>query len=351
MILKLPVSRMEELFSLISRERTLYLPVLNNEVPEFGRWAPDALLALDRLNTVKSPKDFFFPQTEDIVSFKTRGKEILIEETRDPAEAFAIFGVRSCDAESLKIIDRVFLGDPADTFYQSRRENCVLISSACFQPEETCFCGSFNIDPLSPLGDVSTWLLSDTLYWKSLTERGNVLTDKVKGLFENAASHDEELLASAQAKAKELFSKLPFHGLRPEKYHAEKLMEKFNSSQWGDLNPTCLCCGTCTFICPTCHCYDIQDFDTGSGIQRFRCWDSCMYSDFTLMAHGNPRPNQMQRFRQRYMHKLVYFPEKNEGLTACVGCGRCVAKCPISMNIVKVIKAFETPQNKVRGGN
>ena len=40
------------------------------------------------------------------------------------------------------------------------------------------------------------------------------------------------------------------------------------------------------------------------------------------------------------MHKLVYYPANNEGLYSCVGCGRCLVKCPISMNIVKVIKTL-----------
>ena len=66
--------------------------------------------------------------------------------------------------------------------------------------------------------------------------------------------------------------------------------------------------------------------------------DSCMYSDFTKMAHGNPRVSQKERFRQRFMHKLVYYPMNNDGLFSCVGCGRCLSKCPISMNIVKVMK-------------
>ena len=112
----------------------------------------------------------------------------------------------------------------------------------------------------------------------------------------------------------------------------------FIQAAWDALSATCLGCGTCTFVCPTCQCYDIKDFNTGSGVIRFRCWDSCMYSDFTKMAHGNNRLTQKERFRQRFMHKLVYFPENNDGVFSCVGCGRCLAKCPISMNIVKVMK-------------
>ena len=90
-----------------------------------------------------------------------------------------------------------------------------------------------------------------------------------------------------------------------------------------------------------CQCYDVKDFNTGHGVQRFRCWDSCMYSDFTMMAHGTNRPTQKERFRQRFMHKLVYFPSNNDGIYGCVGCGRCLAKCPISMNIVKVAKTLK----------
>ena len=117
-------------------------------------------------------------------------------------------------------------------------------------------------------------------------------------------------------------------------------MEKFNDPAWKELSQACLGCGTCTFVCPTCQCYDVRDFDSGNGIQRYRCWDSCMFSDFTLMAHGTNRPTQVERFRQRFMHKLVYFPSNNDGLYSCVGCGRCLSKCPQGLNIVKVIKAL-----------
>ena len=121
---------------------------------------------------------------------------------------------------------------------------------------------------------------------------------------------------------------------------AGKTKALFDRPEWKQLSESCLGCGTCTFVCPTCQCYDIKEFDSGKLVRRFRCWDSCMYSDFTKMSAGQPRPTQLERFRQRFMHKLVYFPDNNEGCFGCVGCGRCLAKCPIHMNIVKVIKTL-----------
>ena len=151
---------------------------------------------------------------------------------------------------------------------------------------------------------------------------------------------DDTAVEAQKAATKEILAKLPIQNLKTEAFGGGKTEQYFKSPEWAELSEACLGCGTCTFVCPTCQCYDIRDFDTGHGIDRFRCWDSCMYSDFTKMAHGNPRLSQKERFRQRFMHKLVYYPENNEGIFGCVGCGRCVEKCPISMNIVKVMRTL-----------
>ena len=146
-------------------------------------------------------------------------------------------------------------------------------------------------------------------------------------------------MAEEQAAIRAIIEKLPLSHLDLSRFKPENTMELFDSPIWEELYKPCLACGTCTFVCPTCQCYDIRDFDGGkAGIQHYRCWDSCMYSDFTMMAHGNMRTSQLQRFRQRFMHKLVYYPANNDGMYSCVGCGRCVSKCPSSLNIVKVIK-------------
>lgn len=343
---KLAISRLAELFSSISGNRELYLPVEVNGQVQFGKWSPESVVRLDKLNTVKSAKDLFFPQSENLVAFKTQGKKISILENRDETKPFAVLGVRACDAASFGILDKVFLAEPVDSYYKTRRDNGVVVSLACSEPEETCFCSAFGIDAVNPAGDVSAWIAGDTLYWNSLTEKGDALTETVKAVFETSGSADEEKLESHKAEVKAIMERLPLHDLSLKGLNGDALNEVFNSPKWEELSQACIGCGTCTFVCPTCQCYDIRDYDTGHGIQRFRCWDSCMYSEFTKMAAENPRTTQMQKFRQRFMHKLIYFPANNDGAYGCVGCGRCLAKCPVSMNIVKVIKALGGNENE-----
>ena len=340
-MLKIYKNKWPELFFKISCSRELYMPIEKDGQIWFGKWNEDAKVRFDELNTVKSPKDFFFPQSENIVAFKAKGKNISILEKRDESQPFVVFGIRACDAESLKILDRIFLAEPIDTFYKTRRENATIITLACSEPEETCFCSTFEIDPVNPGGDIATWIIDDVLYWQSLTKKGHTLTEDVKGLFEKADQQDEEKIYSHKKGVKVILSKLPLQDLSLEGFKNGNMLAIFNSPKWRELSQACIGCGTCTFICPTCHCYDIRDYDTGHEIQRFRCWDSCMYSDFTRMSHGNPRHSQIERFRQRFMHNLVYYPANNEGVFACVGCGRCILKCPVSMNIVKVARTWE----------
>ena len=192
---------------------------------------------------------------------------------------------------------------------------------------------------------MTIWMAGEILYWKAGSEKGEALTELVKELLTEAAD-GEEKVEKEQNRIHQMVEALPYMQLSLEGWGGDVLEEKFNSPLWEKLYRSCLACGTCTFVCPTCQCYDIKDYDTGHGIQRYRCWDSCMYSDFTMMAHGNNRTSQMQRFRQRFMHKLVYFPANNDGMFSCTGCGRCVEKCPQSLNIVKVIKAFAAQGGK-----
>ena len=334
---KLSLNKLNDLFAAVAQNQALYLPVDNKAgQAEFTAWEQGVEMS-KALNTTRSAKDFFFPQTENMMEFKVEGKTIEVIDTRSETEDFVVFGVRACDARSFTILDKVFLADPVDTFYANRRAHGTIVTLACTRPTETCFCSAFDIDPANPEGDVAAWMTESDLYLTALTEKGTALLDSISTLLEDS---DEAAVEAQKKTTGEIMARLPLQNLPLDSFKPEKMLEFFNAPEWKSLSESCLGCGTCTFVCPTCQCYDIKDFNTGHGVKRFRCWDSCMYSDFTKMAHGNSRLSQVERFRQRFMHKLVYFPANNNGEFGCVGCGRCLSKCPISMNIVKVMKTL-----------
>ena len=351
-MLSLPEEKINDLFECIGSKQTLYIPQMNTSGnADFKRWTKGAKLS-KALKTVRSAKDFFFPKTEHMVSLKMEGQTVTVEDPRKELEDFVVFGVRACDAASFKVVDDVYLNmTPVDTYYKNRRDHGTVVTLACTDPAQTCFCSAYGIDSTNPAGDVSAWLAGGKYYFKANTPKGEKFIAAVKSLL----SEDSDAAVSAQQKeTKEKIEKLPLAHLDLSKWRikSSKDMQKiFNSKVWDDLYQTCLGCGTCTYVCPTCMCFDVRDFDTGNGIKQFRCWDSCMYSDFTQMAAANPRLTQKERFRQRFMHKLVYYPMAHEDHFQCVGCGRCLESCPIHMNIAKVIKAYNEMPDSTDGGN
>ncbi|MBR2374971.1 MAG: 4Fe-4S dicluster domain-containing protein [Clostridia bacterium] len=336
---------LNQLYAKINETMGLFIPVKRAGEVNYAVWGEGKEVSLETLKTVKSPKNMFFPQTENMMKFKTDGKNIEVIDVReqwDERRPFVMFGVKACDYKAIEVLDKVFLGDPVDSYYKMRREATTIVTLACSRPEESCFCGVFGIDATAPQGDVTTWLDAEYLYWQANTEKGEALTEKVQDLLEAGGETEVE---AQQTATKTVMEKLPFANLDLSKFKPENLNELFDSKEWESMSEACLGCGTCTFVCPTCQCFDIRDFKTNEGVIRYRCWDSCMYSDFTLMAHGNSRTTQMQRFRQRFMHKLVYYPSQYDGTYSCVGCGRCVNKCPQNLNIVKVIKTLGGKDN------
>ena len=293
------------------------------------------LLPKKEVIAIKAEQEKLIKNLGGIKEMKKLPGALFVIDTRKENEDFVVFGVRACDVKSFEILDRVFLTDPVDSYYASRRAHGTIVSLACSRPSETCFCSTFDINAAEPAGDVTAWMTETDLYLRANTEKG----EKLLAALPSLADTDDSAAVEAQKKAiAEIMKKLPLADVTTEGFGGGKTKEFFDRDEWKELSEACIGCGTCTFVCPTCQCYDIKDFNTGNGVIRFRCWDSCMYSEFTRMAHGNNRLSQKERFRQRFMHKLVYYPENNEGMFSCVGCGRCVQSCPISMNIAKVMK-------------
>lgn len=330
---KIAKAKLPEILQALAAEAKLYVPAASDGVVNFAPWQDGLEVALGALNVFVPPKKFFYPQTETILKYEL-GEDLLLEDFACKAgETTVLFGVRPCDVASFAMMDKVYLGDPVDEAYRRRRENTTVVALGCGDPDETCFCQSFDLDPVkAPGADVLTVDTGDELVLIAQTSKGEDLLSKLNGLLIEASSGDENKVMDAQEKAKEGYvTSVNVQGIM------EKLDTMFEDGYWDSLYKRCIACGTCTFVCPTCHCFDMQEYATGNRGERIRCWDACMFPDFTQMAGGhNPRPSQKERVRQRFMHKLNYFPHQH-GDYACVGCGRCVRKCPVNLDILEVI--------------
>ena len=256
--------------------------------------------------------------------------------------------MRGCDARALQVLDQVFLTEPVDTFYKARRENGVLLTLACRRPDTACFCTVFQNDPADPLGDVCLVEGDTCFFLMAKTEKGQDFLDRFASLLTPCEEPDETACRKEQENIRAIAARLPLRDLSLEGWGPGQTDARFSDPRWDALSKNCLGCGTCTFVCPVCQCYDLHDYDTGHGVIHYRCWDSCMYEDFTRMSAGNNRPTRMQRYRQRFMHKLVYGPENNNGLYGCVGCGRCVVKCPSSLHIVQVLRKMRKEEEHAK---
>lgn len=287
-------------------------------------------------NSLKTPKEFFFPQAEVLFTFQ--GAERQTDKPAANTKPQVLFGLRPCDSKALLLLDSVFdQQDYQDHYYIEKRKNMVLIGLACTNPQSTCFCTSVRGGPFDKEGlDILVTEMDDNrCYVEILTEKGEQLIAEDSS-FKTADKPDVQQVESVKEKAEaKVPTKVALEGLK------EKLDATFDSPLWDRIHEKCLGCAVCTYLCPTCHCFALLDEKVDSKGQRVRNWDSCMFPIFTLEASGhNPRVSNRERMRQRIMHKFNYFV-KNFGQTACVGCGRCLINCPVNMDIREIIETIK----------
>lgn len=277
-----------------------------------------------------SPKELLHPQDETLMKFEN--KNILLPENY---KLRIIFAIRPCDAFAIELLDKVFFQEPKDPYYIARRANTVFISIACKSVLPTCFCTSFDsFDPYKLYAaDILFLEKDDKFILLDSSEKG------AKILREFKAKENDECLEFVENSKKTLLAALEKNKVSTLNLR-QRLLERFGDMNfWGRIGERCINCGICTYLCPTCYCFDIDDERIGKRVRRARIWDSCQFANFTLEASGhNPREHKLSRVRQRFMHKLSYYAT-SYGSYQCVGCGRCVIYCPVNIDIREIIQS------------
>ncbi len=316
--------RLENFISFLSsysKKHNTYAPVQTDETLDYD-YINDLNAGAVVLNVPKpvTPlKLFFLPVKENVT----------LDDPQEPGSL--IVGVPSCDLNALDILDEIYLKEPfVDPVYQKRRANTILIGTDCYGHQEHCHCTTYGSNPYPERNfDISLSAFADHLYLIPASEKGSNLIDEMKGTvsdFEELTELPNGITSrreSAVTELQKLNSKLPDYERTGE------LIRNVNNGIWDKYSRGCVSCGGCATICPTCSCFLLID---KPGFEKVRQMDACQYPGFARVAGGeDPLHIRSDRFRNRYMCKYVWKPQKFEAV-ACTGCGRCIETCIAEIN-------------------
>ncbi len=294
----------------------------------------------DWANGPQALKPLLFAPREVLWRARRRPDGGLDFDTDVPQEKpLAVFGVRACDLAALAIQDQHFLhgahGAAPDPFYAKRREQLFLVAVNCNRPAATCFCASTGDGPRAAQGfDIALDELDEGFVAQAGSDRGRAILDGMK-----LAGAGKRRIAKAQAQsdhaAQQMTRRLPGRNLR------DALFANLEHPRWNEVAERCLSCGNCTSVCPTCFCHNEKEqaHIDGSESAHLREWDSCFTRGHSYIHGMTVRPDTRTRYRQWLTHKLGSWHDQF-GRSGCVGCGRCIAWCPVGIDITEEASAI-----------
>ena len=333
-----------EFISQLLENNNIFAPVKEDGIISFKKITNSKEIYYDFLNSKIPPKAIFFPQKELLFKYSKNETEMEITDIVIPKKRSIILFMRPCDANGIKKLENIFsFGKYKDKFFLERKNNSIIIGLACNTPRTTCFCTSIGLSPFQEDDfDIFFVDIGQKYIVKGITEKGNNFIQN-NSLLKEGSSEDIKKVGALSKKAiSQIETNLNLETI-------DKIIDTlYDDPIWDKLARGCLGCGTCTFLCPTCSCFDVVDERiTKKTGQRIRIWDTCQFKLFTLHGSGhNPRPTKKERTRQRIYHKFNYYP-KNYDVIGCVGCGRCIINCPINNDIRESLKSIkELGKNK-----
>ncbi len=295
----------------------------------------------------ESWKGEFFPPHDEVWRLSTTSGEVAVRVTAEETTPLAIIGARPCEAAALDVLDRVLQdGAYRDPRYAERRDRVFIAVTECASPSATCFCASMETGPQIDGGyDLALTELDDEKGHRFLARVG---TPRGAEALAGAAWRpaDEADLTARTALLEGARQRMGRHletdGL------AAALARNVEHPRWAEVAERCLSCGNCTLVCPTCFCSDVHDKTELDGdVVRERTWSSCFDVDHSYLHGGAVRPTTSSRYRQWLTHKLSTWWDQFD-TTGCVGCGRCIAWCPVGIDITEEATAIVASDGATR---
>ncbi len=343
----LPKDKLGDLLDYLCEDRTLFAPVAKGPQFAFERIAPGDFdrIATEYTRTILPPKKVLLPCYEELLHFAS--VDPTSAEAPDLEREQVLFGVHPYDLHGIASTDGVMLMEPLDEPYQQRRGRTWLIGVNVngYVDEHQFMADMGTLEP--PEGGYELFLtdLGDRFYVEVGSEAGAQIVTR-SGAFRAAKQDDHDAKKTYDAeKASNCPTRLPYSS----RYLPELLEQSYDSLLWDAIARRCFSCGTCTSVCPTCYCFDVQDelnIDASSGIRR-RKWDSCQLRVFAEVAGGeNFREECPSRLRHRMFRKGKFIKERT-GKLGCVGCGRCTKHCVARISILEAFQQIATEAAEV----
>jgi sulfhydrogenase subunit beta (sulfur reductase) len=288
----------------------------------------------------QSWKKYLHPAEVRLMTAERSGQSFRILNNDAPPPRRAFLGVRACELAAIAVQDRVLKGDQyVDPIYASRRDGTFIMAVQCTQAASTCFCTSMNTGPQAQGGyDLALTELVGPGRHEFVVEAGSdagreVLAELALSPAPDAVYREAE--AAVEHTASKMKRRMDTAGIR------ELLYTNFDHPRWDNVAQRCLTCANCTMVCPTCFCTTVEDVSdvTGTHAERWRKWDSCFTQDFSYIHGGSVRSSVKSRYRQWMTHKLASWIDQF-GSSGCVGCGRCIAWCPVGIDITEEVRAI-----------
>ncbi|VFQ46771.1 4Fe-4S dicluster domain-containing protein [Desulfoluna butyratoxydans] len=342
-ILRIDKSRWTEGLDRARQAYALVGPAPDGEVPGFRELKESEYPIMDGGQTRLSPKGVVFPASQVMMTCSLKEgdpKKDIYEAVEIDTRPRAVVGIRPNDAKALQLVRLNFDTDEyKDPYVVEAYEACTWIGLAVQAPSAMDFSTSCGTGPFDE-SCLDVMLVDDGEYYlaRVLTDKGAVWA-KAAGFETPAEDGADALIAEMKKTAEEAITS----SMAWNRIQDGAVLDIYGADHWEKTTFACINCGTCTYACPTCWCFDIQDEVHNETGYRIRNWDSCMTSLFTRHGSGhNPRETPMQRTRQRFMHKLKYFPDKYGQGIMCVGCGRCIEQCPAGIDIRDVCNTMNS---------
>ncbi len=320
----------QEFISAISQEFDVYIPVKSKNGEHFNlslynaesEWLIAGCRPTDPLKTL------FYPPRDRILPLKTANSKKRL-----------IFGVKNCDLKALTILDHALLDDPnfTDLNYQNLRESTYIIGADCTEVLPTCHCNLMEIEPYPQNNyDLNMSEVRAGYHLEERSAKGAELIALMKKYISVNDTGNDGIQAELNLNRKRITDLLITQNQAFVSYKLD--CENKNNSPWPNFSKTCVECGGCCYICPTCYCILIRDVtEKPKEFHKMKTWDSCQHTGYAKVAGGGtPRPNLWQRFRHRYLCKFSVMVQ-NFSEAGCTGCGRCIATCPAGIDIRETV--------------